>query len=166
MDHKTHAENTEQGRVDESASSEGQHVCQAALTELKEKYTYLAADFDTYRRRVMQERAQAVQQAQASILRDVVALYDDLSRALSVGSGASNEGVALVHKNCAKLLESHQVVELAQMRSFDPQIHEALAQVPATAEHPAGTIVTVLEKGYTHKGSLLRPARVTVAHEN
>ena len=149
---------------------------QRELRELQEKYAYLSADFSTFRRRTAQELRTAVLQGQAKVLRDLVGIYDDVTRAYETlaqqmaahadeKGAASLAGIALVQKNCEKILQQHGAVKINQLTMFDPTIHEALMQVPASSGFPVGTIVEVFEQGYMYHDILLRPARVSVAHE-
>ena len=56
-----------------------------------------------------------------------------------------------------------QNVKEIETKDFDPNLHEALNQVPATEDQPSGTIITVYEKGYSLNGNLIRAAKVCVA---
>jgi molecular chaperone GrpE len=146
--------------------------CCAELTQIKEKYAYLLADFENHRRREATERASRLWATQAVILTDLLPLVDDFERALhpstppSTGSGlkAMSEagvGFELIYKNLLKLLEKYGVTEVTQNQVFDPNVHEVLLQVSQEGKQP-GDIVAVLRKGYMLKGQVLRPAQVSV----
>ena len=71
-------------------------------------------------------------------------------------------GFEMIQKSLNKLLEKYEVKEISDFQNFDPELHEAIAQV-ASDEHESGQIVNVVQKGYILKDKILRPAKVTVA---
>ena len=93
---------------------------------------------------------------------------DDLDRALKNrpqnGEGAVwAEGIELIYRKFLATLESEgvKVIE-ADGQPFDPNLHEAISQ-EENPEHESGTVIDVLQKGYTLGDRVLRPARVRVA---
>jgi molecular chaperone GrpE len=163
--------NEEHSPAPETAASLEEKVtaCTAQLAELTRRYTYLSADFDTYRRRIDRERLQWIQESEARVLRSVLAIVDDFDRAfgdLQAASGSDLvsriKGFELVQKAFLKMLVESGVEEIAAAGVFDPEKHEAIMQVIDANREP-GSVVDVLQKGYTHRGIVLRPARVSVA---
>lgn len=171
----------EQDRVEVSTPSEELscqqqlHTCQEALRTAEERYIYLAADFKNYQRRMEQERIRLINGARKDSMLKVLKLVDNFERAEATLGGIDTitadaldrvrSGIELMHKEAVKILEEHRVRPLEQMTQFDPALHEAILSVAPDqlAEPlPAGTIVTVLEKGYTLDGELIRPARVAI----
>jgi molecular chaperone GrpE len=99
---------------------------------------------------------------------DLLPIVDNFDRALSSSSenAADNmlvQGLTLIRKEFAHILERYGVREMTEVQMFDPELHEALSQIPADGTVEPGTIVTVLEKGYWYKDQVLRHAKVTVA---
>jgi molecular chaperone GrpE len=153
-------------------------ACQEELLKAEERYTYLSADFNNYRRRAEQERLRALHMARKNVMLSVLTLVDNFERAQATFNAIDSStpdalerirsGIEFMYKAALKILEEQQVRPIEQMTQFDPALHEAMLsiapeQLPAPL--PGGTIVDVLEKGYTLNGELLRPARVTmVAH--
>lgn len=146
-------------------------ACKEKLAKSEEKYIYLQADFENFRRNVVKERSQWAQMAQNRIFEGLITIVDDLSRAvedfnrLSDSSDAEKarfQGVELVYKNFLRFLAQHEVTEIPTHGTFDPKLHEALMQVQAEGKK-SGDIVAVLQKGYMHKDVVLRPAKVSVA---
>jgi molecular chaperone GrpE len=92
-------------------------------------------------------------------------VLDDLGRALEAAEqheGARlEEGVRLVHRSLADLLQKEGLAEIATDGKFDPHVHEALLSQPSDAEE--GSVIEVVQKGYTLGDKVLRPARVVVA---
>lgn len=143
--------------------------CQQELTETKNRLLSLAAEFQNYRKRTDQERIQWMNVAQQKVLVDVLPLVDDFDRAFEQLSPEQRQahqawlqGFELIYKTAQKLLHTYDIKEMPFDKEFDPEKHEALMHV-ASPEHASGQIVAVLQKGYLHKGAILRPAKVSVA---
>jgi molecular chaperone GrpE len=126
----------------------------------------LAADFDNYRKRVAREREEYVTHANARLLTELLPVLDDLERALSAAEqheeAQLEEGVRLVHRSLAALLERHGVTAIEADGKFDPHIHEALLSQPSE-EAESGSVLNVVQKGYKLGDRVVRPARVIVA---
>jgi molecular chaperone GrpE len=103
-----------------------------------------------------------------TVLREILPVVDNLERAVAAAGVTEEtrgirEGVELVLRQFTQTLEKLQVVKVeAHGRPFDPNVHEAVGQIP-TAEHPPGTVVDVLQPGYTIGNRLLRAAMCVVA---
>lgn len=129
------------------------------LTKTQEQLKYLTADFDNYRRRTEKEKIQWSIFAQEAILRDFLEIVDDFDR--SAAELSDKPGFELIQKSCKKMLQKYGVEEMTDVVVFDPNKHEALLSVTDETKEP-GTIMQVLQKGYMFKGSVLRPAKVSV----
>lgn len=145
-------------------------VCRTELLEMKNKYLYLNAEFDTYKRRTIKEQASLIEGAQDRALIDFLTLVDDFERAceelkvqeLPPEAASHFQGISMILKNLAAILKKYDVEEISQKGHFDPQFFEAVMQ-QESPNHASGEIVTVLQKGYTRRGRVLRPAKVVVA---
>jgi len=126
----------------------------------------LAADFENYKKRAARERAEYIALANERLLKELLPILDDLERALNAAEqheeAQLEEGVRLVHRSLASLLERQGVEEIATDGKFDPHVHEALLAQPAD-DKEQGDVVDVIQKGYTIGGRVVRPARVIVA---
>ncbi|MEZ0286041.1 MAG: nucleotide exchange factor GrpE [Thermoleophilia bacterium] len=126
----------------------------------------LKAEFDNYRKRTERDREAVVTGAQRELVRGLLPVMDNLERAVAALGERGDEivaGLEMVRGQLAGLLAGHGVEEIeAAGRPFDPNVHEAVAQVPS-AEHPDGAVVEVIEKGYRISDHVLRPSRVVVA---
>ena len=126
----------------------------------------LAADFDNYKKRAARERAEYVALANERLLKELLPILDDLERALNAAEeheeAQLEEGVRLVHRSLASLLERQGVKEIATDGKFDPHVHEALLAQPAE-DREQGDVLDVIQKGYTLGDRVVRPARVIVA---
>ena len=125
----------------------------------------LAADFENYKKRAARERAEYVTHANERLVKELLPILDDLERALdAVGEhqeATVEEGVRLVHRSLASLLERNGVKQIDTEGKFDPHVHEALLSQPSDAEE--GSVIDVVQKGYTIGDRVVRPARVVIA---
>lgn len=146
----------------------------AEVGELKEKHLRALAEIENTRRRAERDRHDASQYAVTRFARDMLAVSDNLQRALAhlpaearaaapAALKAVVEGVEATERQLAAILEQHGVKRIdTQDAKFDPHLHQAIAEVPADGK-PAGSIVDVVQTGYVISDRLLRPAMVTVA---
>ena len=126
------------------------------------------ADFANYRRRVDEERALQIRNANVEFILKLLPILDDFERAL--GSADSKEletgwakGVQIIERNLRSLLASEDVHRIdAQGAPFDPRVHEAVTHQPTT-EAEEGTILHVVRPGYRKGDRVIRPAQVVVA---
>jgi len=136
----------------------------------EERWIRLQADFDNHRKRSLREKQEALSYGHENVVKDLLVVVDNLDRAIehaSASSGADFEGmlqgVELVRRELLAVLARHGVSAIeVEGEAFDPNIHEALAQLE-DEEVPAGRVARVLQKGYRLRDRLLRPARVMVS---
>jgi molecular chaperone GrpE len=125
----------------------------------------LAADFENYKKRAARERQEYVTLANERLIGELLPILDDLERALAAAEDHQEaqleEGVRLVHRSLAGLLERHGVTPISTDGKFDPYQHEALLSQPSEAEE--GSVLDVVQKGYKLGERVVRPARVVVA---
>jgi molecular chaperone GrpE len=137
------------------------------LKELRDWATRVAADFENYKKRVERERQEQWRFSTERLLKDFLPVLDNLQRALAaarhVGEHtAISAGVELVIGEFLKVLKRAGVDPVdAEGHPFDPAFHEALQQVESDAGEP-GSVLQVVQPGYTLHGRVLRPALVTV----
>ena len=126
----------------------------------------LAADFENYKKRAARERAEYVALANERLLTELLPVLDDLERALAAAEeheeAQLEEGVRLVHRSLASLLERNGVAVIPTDGKFDPHVHEALLAQPAE-DREQGDVLDVVQKGYKLGDRVVRPARVIVA---
>jgi len=126
------------------------------------------AELENFKRRKQREQAEALRFANEPLLRDLLPVIDNLERAIGHAQGGGNgrplvEGVELVLRAFLDVLEKHGVSrQTAKGEMFDPNKHEAMAQVESAKLAP-NTVVDEHHPGYLLHGRLLRPALVTVA---
>ncbi|MDX8465064.1 nucleotide exchange factor GrpE [Mesorhizobium sp. VK23B] len=142
--------------------------------ELKDRALRVAAEMENLRRRTARDVHDARTYAVANFARDMLSVSDNLRRALDTipaeakasgdaGFKALIEGVDLTERAMLSALERHGVKKLApEGEKFDPNFHQAMFEVP-NADVPAGTVVQVVQPGYSIGERVLRPAMVGVS---
>ena len=145
--------------------------CEEALQACEEKYLRMHAEFENIKKRMEREKDRSVAYAQEQFARDLLPVMDSLELAIASipeeeGDDAHlaklREGVQLTLDQFVKTFEKHHIKVVDIDEGFDPNFHDAVMQVESEA-HESGRIVQVLQKGYTYKERLLRPAMVSVA---
>lgn len=146
----------------------------AENADVKDKLLRTLADMENLRRRTEREVADAKIYGVTSLARDMVVFSDNLTRALeNVPAEAREkaepavktfiEGIDLTQKDFLSRLARHGVKKLEPQGSkFDPNMHEALFEIPDESV-PSGTVVQVVEGGYAIGDRVLRPAKVGIS---
>lgn len=133
--------------------------------KFQDLYVRERADLENFKRRTQRERADTLRFAVEPMARDLLIVVDNLERALAHTQGgdpALVEGVKLVYKSLLEVLERHAVQRIdASGAIFDPNRHEAIAQVESP-DHEPNQVVTQHQAGYLLHDRLLRPAMVSV----
>ncbi|MGZ5802737.1 MAG: nucleotide exchange factor GrpE [Xanthobacteraceae bacterium] len=143
-------------------------------TELKDRVLRTLAEMENLRRRTEREIADGRAYAVTAFARDALSVADNIRRALQsispewkatadAGGQALVDGFDLTERDLLKVLEKHGIKKLEpQGQKFDPNLHQAMFEVP-DASVPTGTVVQVLQDGFTIGDRILRPALVGVA---
>jgi molecular chaperone GrpE len=151
------------------AGSAGDRVAQLER-ERDDHYDRLlrvTAEFDNFRKRNERERRDISERAVAGLVEELLAVVDDLERALgadlSSDPAALRQGVALIQKQLLDLLQRRGVRAIEAVgHPFDPQVHQAV-MYEAAPGHEDGEVVEELRRGYMLGDRLLRPSMVKVA---
>jgi molecular chaperone GrpE len=137
------------------------------LSAASDRYLRLAAEFDNYRKRIERERTEAWGRAQADLAGRLLDPLDDLERVTQHAGGSTVEalleGVQLVERKLRATLATAGLETVdAEGAPFDPNSMEAVAMVGTDSRDEDDVVSDVFQRGYTFKGTLLRPARVRV----
>jgi len=138
--------------------------------ELHEKYVRIHAEFDNYRKRTMKERIDLMSTANAGILKELISILDDFERAMSSNEIATEidsvkEGFQLIYSKQKAFLESKGLKPMHSVgESFDSELHEAIASIPAESDDMKGKIIEDVEKGYLLNDKVIRFAKVVVGN--
>jgi molecular chaperone GrpE len=142
--------------------------------QLKDQLLRTLADLDNLRKRAEREKAEATLYAATNFARDILTVSDNLSRALDMAhADALKEasepirnliaGVEVTNREMLNVFERHGIKRIdPKGERFDPHFHQAVFEVP-TDDEPPGTVVQVLQAGFSIGGRVLRPAMVGVA---
>ncbi len=136
--------------------------------ENRDRWMRAVADLENYKKRALQEKSKFLKYRNEELLRDLLAVVDNLERAqmhceAAGRSDALADGVCMIAKMFREVLDRYGVKEIKALgETFDPHLHEAIARVPAGGK-PANQVVEEMEKGYMYQDRLLRPAKVVVS---
>src|SRR5215813_7348177 len=161
---------------DAQASPAEDPAAQAAreAAEYKDRWLRALAEMENLRRRTEREVADARLYGITQFAHDIVTVADNMERALAAldselrekadsGVKALLDGVELTERELLKVLEKHGVKRLdPHGQKFDPHRHQAMFEVPDETV-PSGTVVQVVQAGYTIGDRVLRPAMVGIA---
>ena len=139
---------------------------EAAAKEKENKYLYLYADFENFKKRAMKERSDLMKFGWESVGRELLTVLDNINRALQHAPASTEKnflsGLQMVQQQFKDALSKHGVQKIdVEKKVFDPNLHEAVGQIPS--DLPSGTVVNEETSGYTLHGRLLRPARVIIS---
>ena len=140
---------------------------QAKADENWDRYLRAAAEVENVRKRASRDVEHARKFAIETFGRELLAVKDSLEMGIAHGESADAssllEGSAATLKLLTGTLERFGVSEVdPEGEPFDPELHEAMTMQPSDTVEP-GSVLTVIQKGYSLNGRLLRPARVIVA---
>ena len=133
-----------------------------------DRWVRTVAEFENYRKRAQRESEQERQYQAYAVLRDLLPGLDNLQRAIAAAETSKNadelvRGVQMVAKQFEEVLARYSARPIdAVGKPFDPNLHEALTQIPS-ADHPPMTVLQEVEKGYTLHDRVLRPSKVIVS---
>lgn len=162
-DGKAENSSNENGK-DEKASEKEQ--LKADLEKEKDKFLRLFAEFENYKRRTSKERVELFKTASQDVMVSMLPVLDDFDRALNEIKKAKDKellkGVELISNKFKETLRSKglEQMEIKEGDTFDPEIHEAITQIPAPKDKLKGKIVDVVEKGYKLGDRIIRYPKV------
>jgi molecular chaperone GrpE len=132
-----------------------------------DKYLRERAEMDNFRKRQERMAADAIRREKRELLHKVLEVMDNLDRAMrfeeSMDRESLHQGLRLVQWQLNELLKEEGLTPVPTVgQPFDPRVHEAIEQVQSS-EHPEGTVVEEVRRGYMLGDEMLRPARVKVS---
>jgi len=138
------------------------------IGELKDKYVRLLAEFENYKKRTIREKIDLMGTAAQDTMSAILPVLDDFDRAKKNAEDDSNvepfsEGVMLVYNKLHSILEQKGLKSMeSNGEDFDPELHEAITEIPAPSEEMKGKVIDTVEKGYFLKDKIIRHAKVVV----
>jgi molecular chaperone GrpE len=137
-------------------------------SELNDKFLRLYSEFDNYRKRTNKEKIDLISSASSSVLKDLLPVLDDFERAILNNENvteieALKEGFHLIFNKFKSILETKGLKAMTTVGEvFDSELHEAIANVPASSEDMKGKVIDDVEKGYFLNEKVVRYAKVVV----
>lgn len=135
------------------------------IIDLNNKLTRLQADFQNFKRRTEKDRENSISYGIEAIILDLLPVIDNFQRAMAAQEEKEDnfyKGISMIEKQFIEVLERNSVREIEALgKEFDPNLHHAVSAVESEEEQ--GTVIEVLQKGYTLKDKVIRPSMVVVA---
>ena len=136
------------------------------LVEQKSDFLREKADLENFRKRLVKEKADAVQFANERLLKELVEIDDNMNRALNTPNTSLEslkEGVEMIQKQFATFLKNQKVEPVEAIgKPFAPSLHEVMTQLESE-EHEENTVIQEYSTGYTLNGRILRSAKVVIS---
>ena len=140
------------------------------LSVANDRYLRLYAEFDNFRRRTAKEREEARKSEGKDVIVALLPVLDDFDRAIRsmenlTDVAAVKEGVVLIQNKLKNVLSQKGLKEMESIGTpFDPEIHEAITNIPAPSDDMKGKVVDEMEKGYYLNDKVARFAKVIVGN--
>ena len=178
--HAAQEEQADKKEENTDSNQEGEHqfgeaetddriqVLEQDLLEEKNKYLRLYAEFENFRRRTAKERLELIGSATADLMNEIIPILDDFERAMESNKTVEDidtvkNGFELLHSKMIRLLGNKGLKAMeSKGEAFDPEVHEAIAQVPAQDKKEKGKIIDVAERGYKLNDKIIRHPKVVV----
>ncbi len=157
-----------QAQTQQDQPADQTEVLKNEVAELKDKYLRLYAEFENFRRRTAKEKVDTILTANAELIKTILPVVDDFERALPSFEATTEieplkEGVNLIYQKLIRTLESKGLKAMeAGGQPFNEEIHESIAQFPATSDDMKGKVIEETEKGYYLNDKVIRYAKVVV----
>jgi molecular chaperone GrpE len=137
------------------------------LSAAKDKYLRLYSEFENFRRRTAKEKLEMVQSANEQLLKALLPIADDFERAeksFKEKADQDAEGFILIQNKFKKVLELYgvKIMDVQKGSDFNPDLHEAITQLPAPEPALKGKVIEVVEKGYLLNDKVIRFAKVVI----
>ncbi len=161
------AQNTQETQQ-EQVREDSEVGLEEQLAAEKEKFLRLFAEFENYKKRTQKERLELFRTAGQEVIQALLPVLDDFDRALAemnkAGADQWLEGVGLIHQKFSETLKQKglEPIVVEQGASFDPELHEAVTQIPAPEESLKGKVIDVVETGYRLGDKIIRHPKVVV----
>lgn len=138
------------------------------LSEAKDKYLRLFAEFDNFKKRNIRERMDLLKNASQDAFSALLPVIDDFDRAKNSADDESSEeafseGVLLVYNKLNTILNNKGLKKMESTGEvFDPELHEAITKIPAPSDEMKGKVIDTIESGFYLNDKIIRHAKVVV----
>jgi molecular chaperone GrpE len=162
------AEEAAEEEAEETDSPEKKRIeeLENQLSDEKDKYLRVVAEYDNFRRRSVNDRLNAVADAQSKVITEILSVIDNFERAMDAECSDENykKGIEMIFSQYNAILTKLGVTEIEALGcAFDPNIHHAVNQVE-DENFAENTVCNVFQKGYRLGDKVIRCAMVTVAN--
>ena len=138
------------------------------IADLNDKYLRLYAEYDNFRKRSARERIEYMSTAGEDVLKSFLPVVDDFERGIKANETITdvkpiNEGIQLIFNKMQNILKLKGIEAMQSIgKDFDPEMMEAITNIPAPKPEMKGKVVDEVEKGYLMNGKVIRYAKVVV----
>jgi molecular chaperone GrpE len=159
---------SDEAGINAEAEAEKSNEAEKEVNELKEQLLRKAAEFENYKKRTVNERAEFFAYASERLIIELLPVVDDFDRVMKSydekhDAELFKKGVDLIFEKLLNTLEKQGLKEIESTgKEFDVNLHEAILQQP-NEELPSNTVMETAEKGYFLKDKVLRHAKVVVS---
>jgi molecular chaperone GrpE len=160
----------DEGNATAETEPSPEELIKQELSVANDRYLRLYAEFDNFRRRTAKEREEARKSEGKDVIVALLPVLDDFDRAIrsmenSSDVAAVKEGVVLIQNKLKNVLSQKGLKEMESIGTpFDPEIHEAITNIPAPSDDMKGKVVDEMEKGYYLNDKVARFAKVIVGN--
>ena len=167
-DEKVKKEKSKSKKKKENKLAEEIQELQLQLDEARDKHLRLFAEFENFKKRNTRERFELMKTAAQDTMNTIIPVLDDFDRAKNAAEDDSSteqisEGVLMVYNKLYTVLGNKGLKPMESTgEEFDPELHEAITEIPAPTEDMKGKIVDTIEKGYYLNDKIIRFAKVVV----
>ncbi|WP_425359887.1 nucleotide exchange factor GrpE [Candidatus Karelsulcia muelleri] len=140
------------------------------LNALNRKYLRLFADFENFKKRIKKEKLDIINNANETLLLDLLSVLDDFSRSLKEIKKSNNvpliQGISLIKEKFYKILKNKGLKKIKTKKGdvFNTDLHEAITQVKASLDELKGKVIDVIEDGYYLNNKIIRYSKVVVGN--
>lgn len=143
---------------------------EAELSIANDKYLRLYSEFENYKRRISKDRIEQSKMVASDVYLSFLPIIDDMERAIksiedSKDSKSIKDGVKLIFSKIKNITSSKGLKEMESVgKPFDPDLHDAIANVQALTDDLKGKVIEEIEKGYFLNDRVIRHAKVIVGN--
>lgn len=138
--------------------------------EYNAKYLRIFADFENFKKRIKKEKLDIINNANETLLLDLLSVLDDFSRSLKEIKKSNNvpliQGISLIKEKFYKILKNKGLKKIKTKKGdvFNTDLHEAITQVKASLDELKGKVIDVIEDGYYLNNKIIRYSKVVVGN--
>ncbi len=133
------------------------------ISELKDKYLRLAAEFENYKKRTRKEKQDSIKYGKESIVNPILTILDDFDRAKKTNE-KDVKGYLLISQKFQDILFKHNLkrIEIKTLETFDVEKHEAISSLDVKDKKKKGKVIEEIEAGYLLDEKIIRYPKVII----